>query len=457
MMGSGILLFSTGYYYFGRLLFYFNTPVDHVTCSFITWNIGMAGIAALYFDGPFMMQQSYLVYMSVLMALVLEESLPEWTSWVLLVLISIWDVFAVLCVVGPLRMLLETAKERNEPLFPALVFSTSSAWCYDIGERSASLTLVRDISSTFIANADGQNPVKAAVTQSSLPTSTAHADVQNLALAHDGEDDQDRDEKTHQPLPKNERVVEESRPASTLLENTDTETMFETTNGSRTSTDRRVEAPAMTCTAMSKQHMAVINAPNEAASLGEANGTNDTERQIPGAPSPRTVPQLNARGFQATRDSGGSYYGGRRGGGGGRGAWHDFGPAPRYIPEENASPFRGAGGSHYRRHETAVTSRCPHHEPAGEPQADQGMKMGLGDFIFYSVLVGKASRYGTAATVITCYVFIIMGIFLTLTLLVLLQKPLPALPLSISLGMMAYFFSVSLTEPFFEAVGSVAL
>ncbi|KAH9382008.1 hypothetical protein HPB48_010462 [Haemaphysalis longicornis] len=122
-----------------------------------------------------MMQQGYLVYMSVLMALVLEESLPEWTSWVLLVLISIWDVFAVLCVVGPLRMLLETAKERNEPLFPALVFSTSSAWCYDIGERSASLTLVRDISSTVIANPDGHNPGKAAVTQSSLPTSTVHA------------------------------------------------------------------------------------------------------------------------------------------------------------------------------------------------------------------------------------------------------------------------------------------
>ncbi|KAH9382007.1 hypothetical protein HPB48_010463 [Haemaphysalis longicornis] len=232
--------------------------------------------------------------------------------------------------------------------------------------------------------------------------------------------------------------------------------MLETTNGSRNSSDRRAEAPTMTCTAISKQDMVVIDAPHEATSPGEANGTNDTERQIPGSPSPRTVPQLNARGFQATRHSGGSYYGGTRGGGGTRGAWHDFGPAPRYIPEENASPLHGAGGSHYRRHEIAVASRCPHHEPAGEPQADQGMKMGLGDFIFYSVLVGKASRYGTAATVITCYVFIIMGIFLTLTLLVLLQKPLPALPLSISLGMLAYFFSVSFTEPFFEAVGSVA-
>ncbi|KAH9382111.1 hypothetical protein HPB48_004559 [Haemaphysalis longicornis] len=141
----------------------------------------MAGITALYFDGPFMMQQSYLVYMSVLMALVLEESLPEWTSWVLLVLISIWDVFACSASWAPLRMLLETAKERNEPLFPALVFSTSSAWCYDIGERSASLTLVPRHFFDVIANADGHNPAKAAVTQSSLPTSIAHADVQNLA------------------------------------------------------------------------------------------------------------------------------------------------------------------------------------------------------------------------------------------------------------------------------------
>ncbi|KAH7948491.1 hypothetical protein HPB52_023312 [Rhipicephalus sanguineus] len=116
--GSGVLLFLTSYYYMGRLAVYFNAPVDYVTCSFVIWNVGATGITALYNDGPFLMQQGYLVYISVLMAVTLEESFPEWTSWILLVLVSAWDIFAVLCVLGPLRILLETAKERDEPLVP---------------------------------------------------------------------------------------------------------------------------------------------------------------------------------------------------------------------------------------------------------------------------------------------------------------------------------------------------
>lgn len=75
------------------------------------------------------------------------------------------------------------------------------------------------------------------------------------------------------------------------------------------------------------------------------------------------------------------------------------------------------------------------------------IKLGLGDFIFYSVLVGRAAMYDFM-TVYACYLAIIAGLGITLMLLALYQKALPALPVSIALGVLFYFLTRLLLEVF---------
>jgi hypothetical protein len=82
------------------------------------------------------------------------------------------------------------------------------------------------------------------------------------------------------------------------------------------------------------------------------------------------------------------------------------------------------------------------------------IRLGLGDFIFYSVLVSQAALYGFP-TFMACMLVILAGLGGTLVLLSVYHAALPALPISIFLGVVFYLLTRVAIEPWIQALLTV--
>ncbi|EGC35776.1 hypothetical protein DICPUDRAFT_87693 [Dictyostelium purpureum] len=124
LMGTSILLLGVfGGFLFLVMLAYLNLGLDYITFVIVVWNFSVGGIVCIFWYAPKIMNQGYLISISVLLALFFSR-LPDWTTWGILTVVSIYDIFAVLCPGGPLKILIETAQKRGEEI-PAMVYNAS--------------------------------------------------------------------------------------------------------------------------------------------------------------------------------------------------------------------------------------------------------------------------------------------------------------------------------------------
>ncbi|RIA82302.1 Presenilin-domain-containing protein [Glomus cerebriforme] len=120
------LLGFMGYLLLMTILQVFQIPMDYATLSFALWNFAAVGLISVFWKGPLLLQQTYLTIMSSLMAFSLTN-LPSLTTWILLALLAIWDLIAVLCPFGPLRILVESSRNEEREI-PALLYSVNAVW-----------------------------------------------------------------------------------------------------------------------------------------------------------------------------------------------------------------------------------------------------------------------------------------------------------------------------------------
>ncbi|KAB2609459.1 presenilin-like protein [Pyrus ussuriensis x Pyrus communis] len=116
----------------------FNVPVDSITFVLVLFNFAVVGVLAVFMSKmAIFVTQGYLVVIGMLVAYWFTL-LPEWTTWVLLVAMALYDLAAVLLPVGPLRLLVELAISRDEEI-PALVNEARPVTPHDsqgaVGER----------------------------------------------------------------------------------------------------------------------------------------------------------------------------------------------------------------------------------------------------------------------------------------------------------------------------------
>ncbi|XP_074271114.1 presenilin-like protein At1g08700 [Silene latifolia] len=337
------ILLSLGGAIILSIIRHFSIDVDFASFAVFMLNFSAVGVVAVFGGGgvPIVVTQGYTVALGIITAAWFTQ-LPEWTTWVLLVALAVYDLVAVLAPGGPLKILVELAQSRDDDL-PALV--------YEARPR------VR------VSRGGGGRGGGGAIVGLETVVVSENVGVEMRSL---GGNDGTRERE-------GERVG--------LVSNLESSSEIGVVDEERPMVRDRGSG------VLGVSDNVVVEMRNLSANDGNVG----------------LVSNLGSSSETSVAD------------------------------EERSRLMEGRGSGEEDDDDSEMTVR--------------GIKLGLGDFVFYSVLVGRAAMYDLM-TVYACYLAIISGLACTLILLSVARRALPALPISIALGIAFYFLTRLLMEPF---------
>lgn len=366
----------------------FSIPIDAVTFAVLLYNFATVGVLAVFFSKmPIFVTQGYLVMIGVLVAYWFTM-LPEWTTWVLLMAMALYDVVAVLLPGGPLNMLVELAIARDEDI-PALIYEARPTTRYIASLPTSPSAVSRNSSASGPAAVATRPPPR---WRRRVTTTPVSGNVANLVTGQPAAID----------MPEPARNNDNVRPIGISA--------------------LRIESQVPEQSGQQQQGVGglLLNNTNDHQENGPAVVERWTTRRSSSSDEEDTVPLVSSQ-AQAL-----------------------IPPHSTVIMDGVESSFPSAARSE------AVNIEALLEDVVGNGESgvlSGAIKLGLGDFIFYSVLVGRAAMYDMM-TVYACYLAIVAGLGSTLILLTVWRRALPALPISITLGVIFYLLTRFIVDPF---------
>ncbi|KNB42162.1 presenilin-like protein [Blastocystis sp. subtype 4] len=114
----------TGWFVFYMAMIQYRIPWDLISSVVIFVNLGVVSVVCIFGKyAPDGMKKTFLVFISCLVCYLLSF-FPDWTTWVLLVAMALYDMCAVLTPCGPLKMLLNISRDREDAI-PGLLYETT--------------------------------------------------------------------------------------------------------------------------------------------------------------------------------------------------------------------------------------------------------------------------------------------------------------------------------------------